>query len=717
MSLKRSSLGSDHDDDKSGTTQESSGVWSVSSNDDQSSSSSLSSSEEVFTASSAAVSEAITRTNDDNNDAHELEKIAELERCLEQSTERYNLLLTGCFISSALNHAAATRQAEILSDHHDDKEEEIQRVKDELETVRTELEISEKRIVAAECEKVEELEKQINELVQQLNNARDQGYQEKCDLHNEMEKIRANEICNRDRSNHLQNILGEIESELESMEETSEQEPAPLQTSVVARVRVLLDTQTKYTQLLTKHQEKEAAFRETLAEADIIMTNIENDYKSKLAELEDEKHQLEEKLSHACDLQMFLQSAGSDNREMVEKMYEKEKSELSLMDQVFSLERTIKQLSQVASDKDMLKNELHDSMKDQEEIISQIESLQRENRELEQEIVEKREVEHRLMELQQTETYLRGRLEELETSESVLRDSLSNLEQRSVMRERKLCEDMNVLKDELVLLQSQASRPADQDDNLKMECEALKERLRRVNENMKEQSRQFTNTEASLKQELMKVRNSVSVVNKQLEEYDEENCGLKMKLSTTESSLRDKLVEVDDLRDRLEKSDIEHSSIVTEKERMIDNLSQQLNNNTDSHLELSELSTDTRILEEIQHWRHSLATCDECNNDCDKLSDLIQSLLMNQGNMRVQHMDNTSMDMVRAISEDNILDIVNTEDESLLLESQLAELTDKLDRMEEEMVILSEESSNLQQALEIKESVILDQVSHFFHES
>ena len=93
---------------------------------------------------------------------------------------------------------------------------------------------------------------------------------------------------------------------------------------------------------------------------------------------------------------------------------------------------------------------------------------------------------------------------------------------------------------------------------------------------------------------------------------------------------------------------------------------------------------------------------------------LIQSLLMNQGNMRVQHMDNTSMEMVRTISEDNILDIVNTEDESLLLESQLAELTDKLDRMEEEMVILSEESSNLQQALEIKESVILDQVSHFF---
>merc|ERR1719188_2662376 len=49
------------------------------------------------------------------------------------------------------------------------------------------------------------------------------------------------------------------------------------------------------------------------------------------------------------------------------------------------------------------------------------------------------------------------------------------------------------------------------------------------------------------------------------------------------------------------------------------------------------------------------------------------------------------------------------EEESLLLESQLVELTEKLDRMESEMVIVSEESKNLQQMLEIKESTIVDQ--------
>merc|ERR1711945_84599 len=50
------------------------------------------------------------------------------------------------------------------------------------------------------------------------------------------------------------------------------------------------------------------------------------------------------------------------------------------------------------------------------------------------------------------------------------------------------------------------------------------------------------------------------------------------------------------------------------------------------------------------------------------------------------------------------------EEADRLLESQLAELTEKLDRMESEMCIVSEESSNLQQALEIKESTIVDQI-------
>ena len=65
--------------------------------------------------------------------------------------------------------------------------------------------------------------------------------------------------------------------------------------------------------------------------------------------------------------------------------------------------------------------------------------------------------------------------------------------------------------------------------------------------------------------------------------------------------------------------------------------------------------------------------------------------------------------MVRCISEDNILEL-DSDAEDGLLERQLAELTAKLDRMETEMVIVSEESGGLQTQLEIKEATIVDQV-------
>merc|ERR1712227_230373 len=121
---------------------------------------------------------------------------------------------------------------------------------------------------------------------------------------------------------------------------------------------------------------------------------------------------------------------------------------------------------------------------------------------------------------------------------------------------------------------------------------------------------------------------------------------------------------------------------------------------------------------------------------CDKLSEAASQI---QCLTRVvSHVDHVEPgDMYRCISEDNILDIDDNhtkattittaagdaddtnvteqqktieEEESLLLESQLVELTEKLDRMESEMVIVSEESKNLQQMLEIKESTIMDQI-------
>ena len=140
--------------------------------------------------------------------------------------------------------------------------------------------------------------------------------------------------------------------------------------------------------------------RATLAEADIIMVNIENDFKTKILELEALNLQLKTQLSHSQETQNFIRdnlksTDGNQNRNLVEKIFENEKNELAFMEKIFELERSLELLNQRVSDKEILKNELNDSMKDQQEILSQIQNLEKENRELLDEISRKKEVDFR----------------------------------------------------------------------------------------------------------------------------------------------------------------------------------------------------------------------------------------------------------------------------------------------------------------------------------
>ena len=216
---------------------------------------------------------------------------------------------------------------------------------------------------------------------------RDQHHKEKSTLQKELEEIHTKDLSNTAHVNYLQNVIGEIEHEFQNIDYIREP-------SLVGKIRVLLDNESKFSEAVNKHSEKENAFRETLAEADIIMTNIENNYKTKVAELEEENHHLQTKLSHSADTAEFLrhhlQSPVSDqDRNVAEKMFEKEKNELAFLDKIFKLENTVKELSQKASEKDILKNELNDSIKGQEEIMTQIQNLEKENKELLDEIVRK----------------------------------------------------------------------------------------------------------------------------------------------------------------------------------------------------------------------------------------------------------------------------------------------------------------------------------------
>ena len=189
--------------------------------------------------------------------------------------------------------------------------------------------------------------------------------------------------------------------------------------------------------------------------------------------------------------------------------------------------------------------------------------------------------------------------------------------------------------------------------------------------------------------QLSKARAGVTNTQRQLYEYDAENYQLKEKANHLEIQLAERYEELDKLRNQQERSNIEHSNVLTEKDRQIASLLESQR----------EQSVEASLSSQLE------------------LSDITQT----SGGLQ-------SVDIYRCVSEDNILEIEmegqlcadsepqKEEDEDHLLEIQLAELTSKLDRMETEMCLVSEESKNLQQAVEIKDSVIVDQVAIFLHQ-
>ena len=436
----------------------------------------------------------------------------------------YNLLVTACYISWAMHHArpgpgyaitllSDQDQSRLETQHQPGNELDLE-TREQLQQEIELLKIEKQKLIFSEekfhDEKTEErvmmLERKLCHLEEQGQIMRDQHNKEKSVLERELENLQSKELSNTTHIDNLQRVVGEIEQELENVDCIIGE------SGIVGKIRYLVDNESRYSEVADKHEEKESAFRETLAEAEIIMTNIENNYKTKVAELEEENLHLQSKLTHSCDTSEFIRqhiqssSAPDHSRALVDKLFEKEKNELTLMDKIFKLEHTINELSQKASDKEILKNELNDSMKDHEEILCQIQALTSENKELEEEAGRKKELDFKLQEAQQTEEFLRGRVEELETSEMSLAQSLTEAEQRSRSKERKLCEEINRLRDEINLGGSRELGNCENlslgDESLKMECDSVKEKLRDMTCHLEEKYKQFQDTESSLRSEV-----------------------------------------------------------------------------------------------------------------------------------------------------------------------------------------------------------------------
>ena len=87
-----------------------------------------------------------------------------------------------------------------------------------------------------------------------------------------------------------------------------------------------------------------------------------------------------------------------------------------------------------------------------------------------------------------------------------LAQSLTEAEQRSRSKERKLCEEINRLRDEINLGGSRELGNCENlslgDGSLKMECDSVKEKLRDMTCHLEEKYKQFQDTESSLRSEV-----------------------------------------------------------------------------------------------------------------------------------------------------------------------------------------------------------------------
>ena len=447
----------------------------------------------------------------------------EQQNKLERLLNDYNLLLTACNISSALNHArprhALVPPPCLLADQNtdppagadsEDKTEELVLQIEKLNDVQHQLEISKERLVEETSRKIFSLEEKVTHLQQEGKFMKDQYDREMSVLQEDLRETRSRDQTNSAQVNYLKNIMSEIEQEFANVDFITERER-----DLPDKIRFLLDNETKYLEEISQNKEKEEAFRETLAEADIIMTNIENNYKTKVAHLEEDNALLQQKLAARSDTERFVdQLSQSDksghNRILLDKLFQKEKTELNLIEKIFDLEKEVKEISQKVCDEKILKTELDNTTKDQELNIEQIRNLETENKELLEEMSRYKEVQFKYQELLQSEGYLRGRIEELEIVEISLRDEFSSCELRSGVRERRLVEEINKLRDEIKQINTSASncqsncgKPwAGSDENLKMEYDSVKERLRDLTCQLEEKSKIFQDTESSLRTEV-----------------------------------------------------------------------------------------------------------------------------------------------------------------------------------------------------------------------
>lgn len=628
------------------------------------------------------------------------------------------------------------------------EKEELQLEVLKLKIEKDQLEKSQEKTYEEKIERIMTLEDKVAELFHEGKLMKDQFLREKTALKNtherEMGELLKKEDSNTSRLEYLQNEVDIIGAELESVEANGEK-------NSLGKIKFLIENETKLTKEIAEHEKKEYAFRETLAEADVIMANIEYNYTSKVKDLEEENNRLQQRISYHTEteqrLKQSLKTSGKNDSqsygELLERLMETEKAELAMKEKVYYFEKSERELNLKLLEEQKLTSDLKNEIKDQEDLMAQMESMETENKRLNQNMNRLKEIEFKYQEIQQSEEFLHGRVEELEQTENSLRETISVIEQTSGVKEKKMQDQINRLREEIQHQNNSASNYEDaydrlrgQDDSLKVEIDNLKEKVTELTSELNQKSTQYQETEASLRSELNKARQNLQQTNNQLTEIDTINCQLRSNLSQAEQSVQEKNSQVDQLKHHLEQTNIQHGLQLQAKENVLQNIQDKFERvrRKSDEKELDEIARSEggllAVTKEVEDAALTVSECLSCSpvltsklKDAAAQLSCLSSVICGQGE---ESRKMPALGELHRCESEEVLPQHDefeptfefgslehqelTEMEESMLESQLSELQEKLGRMEAEMTIVSEESKDLQDTLESREAALVEKM-------
>ncbi|KAK3856910.1 hypothetical protein Pcinc_036809 [Petrolisthes cinctipes] len=391
------------------------------------------------------------------------------------------------------------------------------------------------------------------------------------------------------------NDLVEMDAEMESVLSQSTKSTIKHGASdgeLVNKIRELVKSETSLRQRIYDLEKKECAYHETIREADKIMSSHVTSYKQRIEDLETAAGQQDSKIKQLEASEERLRAAlrstsrtsdGERISDLLDRLIQTENSELKLKESVWNLEKNEKELQIKLMEGEKANQSLRGELRDQEELVHRLMSLETENNALSAELSQAKDSARKVSELQQNESFLRGRVEELEVTENMLRETLHQADLILTQRERKLRDQVSSLKEELQSCRSQLEAGTlrehcarEAESVFKKQLEDLKTRLAESEKELMESSSETISHETQHRSEVTKLRNHLKLCNSQLLELDRLNCELRERVVEAEREGQRYASELEELSRRHEQDLLAFNLQVCSRDSHVEDLENQV---------------------------------------------------------------------------------------------------------------------------------------------